>query len=29
MPVIASLIFNVINLVASAHGQPNLPPVSV
>lgn len=29
MPAIASLILNIINLVACAHGQANLPPVSV
>lgn len=29
MPAIASLILNVVNLLACAHGQPNLPPITI
>lgn len=29
MPAIASLVLNVINLLASGHGIPNLPPVTM
>jgi hypothetical protein len=29
MPAVASLVLNIINLLACAHGQANLPPITI